>query len=74
MHKYPMFPLSCAAAQLLRSLCAVATKIVIQCTRLFFRAALLKIGGNVASIQTFLFIFSVLLYVWALGLTVRCRG
>jgi len=28
--------------------CAVATKIVIQRTRLFFRAALLKIGGNFA--------------------------
>jgi len=27
--------------------CAVATKIVIQRTRLFFRAALLKIGGNI---------------------------
>ena len=30
-----------------RSLCAVATKIVIQRTRLFFRTALLKIGGNI---------------------------
>jgi len=73
-----MFPLSCAPAQLLRPLCAVATmlannaqlqqclqtmrscsnackqcavatKILLQRTRLFFRAALLKIEGDIVS-------------------------
>ena len=52
-----MFPLSCATAKIpLRSCnnackqCAVSTKIAIQRTRLFFRAALLKIGGNIVHI------------------------
>ena len=39
----PMFPLSCA----------VAIKIVIQRTRLFFLAALLKIGGNIGQHQSY---------------------
>ena len=54
---WTMFLLSCTAVQLLRPLCAVATMLannaqlqekLIQRTRLFFRSALFKIGGNIA--------------------------